>query len=43
VTYKQIAEYFNERNITTARGCEFSDSGVEIINGTKFKYCFLIY
>ena len=28
MTYKQIADYLNERNITTARGCKFSDSGV---------------
>jgi len=28
MTYKQIADYLNERNMTTARGCKFSDSGV---------------
>ena len=28
MTYKQIADYFNERKITTARGCKFSNSGV---------------
>jgi len=28
MTYKQIADYLNERNINTARGCKFSDSGV---------------
>jgi len=28
MTYKQIADYLNERNITTARRCKFSDSGV---------------
>ena len=28
MTYKQIADYLNENNITTARGCKFSDSGV---------------
>ena len=28
MTYKQIADYFNERKITTARECKFSDSGV---------------
>ena len=28
MTYKQIADYFNEINITTARGCKFSNSEV---------------
>ena len=28
MTYKQIADYLNDRNMTTARGCKFSDSGV---------------
>ena len=28
MTHKQIADYLKERNITTARGCKFSDSEV---------------
>ena len=28
MTYKQIADYLNDRNMTTSRGCKFIDSGV---------------